>query len=103
MHSSREAVRGSRVRDDFPRGSRARRTDVSGKSPLTVLSLEALKLNPGERAPLAQRLLEIFDKDAETEEAWAIEIELRIADVASDAVQVVPIAEALAQVRAALK
>jgi putative addiction module component (TIGR02574 family) len=96
-------VRGSRVRDDFPRGSCARRTDVSGKSPLTPLSREALKLNPGERAALAQRLPESFDKDAESEEARAVEIELRIADVESGAVQVVPIAEALAQVRAALR
>ena len=70
---------------------------------LEILESEALKLTPGERAVLAQRLLASLDKDAETEEAWAVEIERRIADVESGAVQVVPIAEALAQVRAALK
>ena len=70
---------------------------------LEILESEALKLNPGERAALAQRLLASLDKDAETEEAWSVEIERRIADVESGAVQVVPIAEALAQLRAALK
>jgi putative addiction module component (TIGR02574 family) len=70
---------------------------------LEILESEALKLTPGERAALAQRLLASLDEDAEIEEAWAAEIERRIADVESGAVQVIPIAEALAQVRAALK
>jgi putative addiction module component (TIGR02574 family) len=70
---------------------------------LEILESEALKLTPGERAALAQRLLASLDEDAEIEEAWAAEIERRIADVESGADQVIPIAEALAQVRAALK
>ncbi len=70
---------------------------------LEILESEALKLTPGERAALAQRLLASLDEDAEIEEAWAIEVERRIADVESGAVQLIPIAEALAQVRAALK
>jgi uncharacterized protein (DUF433 family) len=39
----------------------------------------------------------------EQEEVWAAEVEHRIADVESGSVQVIPIAEALARVRAALK
>ena len=70
---------------------------------LELLESEALKLTPGERAALAQRLLASLDQDAEIEDAWATEIERRIADVESGAVQVIPIAEALARVRAALK
>jgi len=70
---------------------------------LEILELEALKLTPSERAALAQRLLASLNEDAEIEEAWAIEIERRIADVESGAVQVIPISEALAQVRAAIK
>ena len=70
---------------------------------LEILETEALKLTPGERAALAQRLLASLDEDAEIEEAWAAEIERRIAEVESGAVQVIPIAEALAKVRAALK
>ena len=70
---------------------------------LEILELEALKLTPGECAALAQRLLASLDEDAELEEAWSIEIERRIADVESGAVRVIPISEALAQVRASLK
>ncbi len=70
---------------------------------LEILESEALKLTPGERAELAQRLLASLDEDSEIEDAWAAEIERRIADVESGAVQVIPIAEALARVRAALK
>ncbi len=70
---------------------------------LEILESEALKLTPSERAALAQRLLASLDEDSEIEEAWAVEIECRIAEVESGAVQVVPIAEALAQVRAKLK
>jgi putative addiction module component (TIGR02574 family) len=70
---------------------------------LEKLESEALKLTVGERAALAQRLLASLDEDAEIEDAWAAEIERRIADVESGAVQVIPIAEALARVRAALK
>lgn len=64
---------------------------------------EALKLTAGERAALAQRLLASLDEDAEVDDAWAAEVERRIAEVESGAVQVIPIEEALSQVRAALK
>lgn len=70
---------------------------------LEILEAEALKLTPGERAALAQRLLESLEEDKELEDAWAAEVERRIAEVESGAVQVIPIADALAQVRAALK
>ncbi|HXU33337.1 MAG TPA: addiction module protein [Thermoanaerobaculia bacterium] len=43
-----------------------------------------------------------MDQDAEIEEAWAAEVKRRVAEVESGAVQVIAIAEALAQVRAAL-
>ncbi len=68
-----------------------------------ILESEVLRLSPGERAALAQRLLASLDEDAEIEEAWAAEVERRIAEVESGAVQVIPMAEALAQVRASLK
>ncbi len=70
---------------------------------LEILESEALKLTPGERAALAQRLLASLDEDAEIADTWATEIERRIAEVESGTVQVIPIAEALARVRAALK
>lgn len=70
---------------------------------LERLETEALQLTPSERAALAQRLLASLDVDPEIEEAWAVETERRIADVESGAVQVIPMDEALAQVRSSLK
>lgn len=70
---------------------------------LEMLEAEALKLTTGERAAFAQLLLASLDEDAEIEEAWAGEVERRIAEVENGTVQVIPITEALAQVRAALK
>ena len=70
---------------------------------LETLEAEALKLTSGERAAFAQLLLASLDEDAEIEEAWAVEVERRIADVENGAVQVIPISEALAQARAALE
>ena len=70
---------------------------------LEKLEAEALKLAPGQRAALAQRLLASLEEDAEIEDAWAQEVERRIAEVESGAVQLIPIEEALARVRAALK
>ena len=70
---------------------------------LELLEAEALKLTIGERAAFAQMLLVSLDEDAEIEEAWAVETERRLTEIESGAVQVIPIAEALAQVRAALK
>ncbi len=72
-------------------------------SQLELLEAEALKLSAGERAAFAQLLLASLDEDAELEEAWALETERRIADIESGAVQTIPIADALAQVRAALR
>jgi len=70
---------------------------------LEKLEAEALKLSPGERAALAQRLLASLEEDAGIEEAWVEEVERRVAEVENGAVQLIPIGEALARVRAALK
>jgi putative addiction module component (TIGR02574 family) len=75
-----------------------------GKS-LELLEAEALKLTADERAAFAHLLLASLsaDADAEIDEAWARETERRIADIESGAMQTIPIADALAQVHAALK
>ena len=70
---------------------------------LELLEAEALQLTAGERVAFAQLLLASLDEDAEIEEAWAAETEHRIADIESGATPVIPIADALAQVRASLK
>jgi len=70
---------------------------------LEVLEAEALKLTASERAALAQRLLASLDENTEVEEAWAAEVERRIAAVERGEVQDIPIAEALSTLRAGLK
>jgi putative addiction module component (TIGR02574 family) len=70
---------------------------------LEALEAGALKITSSKRAAFAQLLLASLDEDAEIEEAWATEIDRRIAHVESGAVQVIPISEALAQLRTALK
>lgn len=70
---------------------------------LELLEAEALKLPAADRAAFAQVLLASLDEDAEIDEAWAQEVERRVAEIESGAAKVIPISEALAQVRAALK
>jgi putative addiction module component (TIGR02574 family) len=70
---------------------------------LNLLEAEALKLPADERAAFAQLLLASLQTDVDIDEAWAVETERRIADIESGTVKTIPIADALAQVRAALK
>ncbi len=70
---------------------------------LELLEAEALQLTAGERAAFAQLLLASLDQDSDIEESWAAETERRISGIECGAVQTIPIAEALAQVRASLK
>lgn len=70
---------------------------------LELLEERALTLTASERAALAQRLLASLDEESEIDDAWATEADRRIAEVESGAMKTIPIAEALAQVRATLK
>lgn len=69
---------------------------------LEILEAQALKLTAAERAAFAQMLLASLDEDLEIDNAWAEEVERRIAEVEAGVVQVIPIAEAVARVRAHL-
>jgi putative addiction module component (TIGR02574 family) len=70
---------------------------------LELLEAEVLKLPAGERAALAQVLIASLDEEAEIEEAWAAEVERRIAEIEAGTAKLIPMADALALVRAALK
>lgn len=70
---------------------------------LEKLAAEALKLTVSERAAFAQLLLASLEEDADIEQAWAVEVENRIEEIDAGRCQAIPIAEALAQVRASLK
>ncbi len=67
------------------------------------LEAELLKLSKSERARLAEQLISSLDEDSEIEEAWAAEIDRRIAEVESGAVRLIPATEVLTRARAALK
>ena len=68
-----------------------------------ILEAETLKLTTSERARLAEHLIASLDEDTEIEEAWAAEVDRRIADIENGSVQLIPVAEAVAQARALLK
>ncbi len=68
-----------------------------------TIESEALKLNVTERAKLAEHLIASLDEDSEIEEAWAVEVSRRIAEIDAGTVQLIPATEALATVRATLK
>lgn len=68
-----------------------------------ILEAEALKLGSAERARLAEHLIASLDADAEIEKAWAVEVEQRLVAVDNGSAKLVPAADALARVRAALK
>ena len=70
---------------------------------LEILEERAMTLTVSERAALAQRLLASLDDDQEIDDAWAAELDRRIAAVESGEMKTIPIAEALAQVRATLE
>lgn len=72
-------------------------------SQVEVLEAEAMKLTAEERARLADRLIASLSEDAEIEEAWAAEVERRIAEIEAGRAPVVPAADAIARARDALK
>lgn len=69
-------------------------------SPVEVLEAEALQLPPSERALLVEKLIASLDVDPEVEEAWAAEIERRLAEIDSGAVTPLPGPETLAELKA---
>jgi putative addiction module component (TIGR02574 family) len=72
-------------------------------SRVEVLEAEAMKLTAEERARLADRLIASLSEDAQIEEAWAVEVERRIAEIEAGRAPVIPAAEAIARARDALK
>jgi putative addiction module component (TIGR02574 family) len=72
-------------------------------SQLEEVEAKALKLTAEERAHLADRLLASLSNDAEVEEAWAAEVDRRIADIESGRADLLPVVDAIARARAALR
>jgi len=60
---------------------------------------ELMKLPIADRARLAERLIASLDEDAEVEAAWLAEIRRRDEELASGAVDAIPLEDALTTVR----
>ena len=73
------------------------------QSQFDILTAQALKLTPDEREAFVQLLAASLEQDAAEDEALAAEVERRAADLESGAAQAIPLADALALVRAGLK
>jgi putative addiction module component (TIGR02574 family) len=67
------------------------------------LEAEALKLPPEERVLLADHLLASVGAQSEVEEAWAAEVDRRLAEVEAGRVSLVPAEEAIGRARKALQ
>ena len=69
---------------------------------LATLETEALKLSPEERVVLADHLLASLDSEHKIEEAWAVEVERRLAEIESGHVALVPVEQAIHRAREAI-
>lgn len=69
---------------------------------LATLEAEALALSPEERAHLADHLLASLGPEAPVEDAWAREVERRIAEVETGRMALVPIDQTIARARRSL-
>jgi putative addiction module component (TIGR02574 family) len=70
---------------------------------LETLAAQAMDLSPEERVKLADRLIASVFRDNDIEEAWASEVERRVAEIEAGRVQMIPAADAIARARAAIK
>jgi putative addiction module component (TIGR02574 family) len=69
---------------------------------LASLEAEALTLSPEDRALLADHLLASLAAGRDVEDAWAVEVQRRVAEIEAGRMQLVPVEEAIARARQAL-
>lgn len=72
-------------------------------TPLEIVEAEALKLEAGERAQLADRLITSLFQDSDIEVAWEVEVERRIEEIEAGRSPLIPASEAIARARAAIQ
>jgi putative addiction module component (TIGR02574 family) len=65
-----------------------------------MLEAAALQLTPADRARLVDRLIATLDADPEVEEAWAVEVERRQAEIENGTVSLFTGPETLAKLKA---
>lgn len=66
---------------------------------IEAIEAEALGLSTADRARLVEKLISSLEIDPSVEEAWAVEVERRHAQIESGAVSAVPGPEALARLK----
>lgn len=71
--------------------------------PIETLEAEVLSLPPSDRARLLDRLITSLDTDRAADEAWVLEARRRDEEVEAGAVQPLPGADVLTQLRAGLQ
>jgi putative addiction module component (TIGR02574 family) len=67
---------------------------------IEIVEAQALELAPGDRARLIEKLIASLDADPEVEEAWALEVERRNAEIENGTVSLLPGPETLAKLKA---
>lgn len=72
-------------------------------SQLETLEEQAMGLTPEERVELADRLIASVFRDNDIEEAWASEVERRVAAIEAGDVKMIRATDAIARARAAIK
>ena len=69
---------------------------------LASLEAEALTLSPEDRALLADHLLASLAEERDVDDAWAAEVQRRIAEIEAGRMPLVPVEQAIARARQAL-
>jgi putative addiction module component (TIGR02574 family) len=72
-------------------------------SSIAELEVQALQLTPEERAQLADHLLASLSSDEGIDQAWSIEADRRLAELESGTVAAVPVEDAIARARSAIR
>ena len=67
---------------------------------IEMLEAEVLRLPAAERALLVQALVASLDEDSAVEDAWAVEVDRRLAQIEAGEVNLVPGREALDKLKA---
>ena len=70
---------------------------------IAELEANALQLAPEDRAQLADRLLASLSSDNDLDDAWSVEADRRLSELESGSVIGVPVADAIARARNAIK
>ena len=71
-------------------------------TPFATLEAEALKLPPEERVLLADHLLASLGARQEVEQAWAEEVDRRLAEIEAGQLELIPVDQAILRARQAL-